>query len=54
MINGMSQSENLKFKITLYFVTIAHILIFNIASTKPQHKYIKKHKDRDALDLQNI
>ena len=47
--------ENFKFKITVYFVTSVHISTLNIVSTKKTtHKNIKKQKDRDAFDFQNI
>ena len=46
--------ENLKFKITVYFVTCVHRSILNIVSIKLYHESINKKKDRDAYYLQNI
>ena len=46
--------ENLKFEITVYFVTSVHKSILKIVSTKLYHKNINKKKDRDAFDIQNI
>ena len=51
---GKIVCEKLKFKITVYFVTCVHRSILNIDSTKSYHKDVKKMKDRDAFDLQNI
>ena len=44
----------MNYKITVYFVTCVQKLLFNIVSTKLQHKNINKQKDRDAFDLQII
>ena len=46
--------ENLKIKITVYFITCVHRSILNIVSTKLYHENINKKKDRDAYYLQNI
>ena len=46
--------EKLKFKIIVYFVTSVYTSILNIVITTLWHKIIKKQKDRDVFDLQNI